>query len=203
MFPFIPMLIGAAGGALMNRKDPLKGALLGGGLGAAGGGLLNGAQGMFGAVPDIAMGVEPAKALATNAANVTSVLGAPATPGIGGAAGQTMAPIVERGTQAAAGSWSPGMFERMGMSKAVDRAGGLLNSAEKFTKPVGTAMQAAQMMRPQEEPMPMPNIPQRAPVASPAFSQIAQNRNNLQAQRMEMENARKNRRYGLINSMMG
>ena len=36
-FPFIPMLLGAAGGALFNKKDPLTGALMGGGLGAAGG----------------------------------------------------------------------------------------------------------------------------------------------------------------------
>ena len=35
-------LLGAGTGALTNKKDPLKGALLGGGLGAAGGGLLGG-----------------------------------------------------------------------------------------------------------------------------------------------------------------
>lgn len=50
MFPLlIPMLAGAAGGALLNKKDPLKGALLGGGL-AAGGGALLGAGASAGAM---------------------------------------------------------------------------------------------------------------------------------------------------------
>lgn len=38
MFPLlIPMAIGAIGGAMANRKDPMKGALLGAGIGATGG----------------------------------------------------------------------------------------------------------------------------------------------------------------------
>lgn len=45
MFPFMIPLLGAAGGALLNKKDPLKGALMGGGL-AAGGGALLGAGGL-------------------------------------------------------------------------------------------------------------------------------------------------------------
>jgi hypothetical protein len=37
VIPFLPALIGGGAGLLLNRKDPLKGALLGAGLGAAGG----------------------------------------------------------------------------------------------------------------------------------------------------------------------
>lgn len=48
MFPFLIPLLGAAGGAILNKKDPLKGALMGGGL-AAGGGALLGAGGLGGA----------------------------------------------------------------------------------------------------------------------------------------------------------
>ena len=41
MFPLaLPILIGAGGGALMNKKNPLAGALMGGALGGVGGGLL-------------------------------------------------------------------------------------------------------------------------------------------------------------------
>lgn len=45
MFPFMIPLLGAIGGAALNKKDPLKGALMGGGL-AAGGGALLGAGGL-------------------------------------------------------------------------------------------------------------------------------------------------------------
>lgn len=60
MFPLMmPMLLGAGAGALLKKKDPLKGALLGAGLGAAGGaiapqmgGLLGGANAPIMPVPD-------------------------------------------------------------------------------------------------------------------------------------------------------
>ena len=42
MFPFMIPLVGAGIGAIANRKDPLKGALIGGGLGMAGGAALPG-----------------------------------------------------------------------------------------------------------------------------------------------------------------
>lgn len=43
------MMIGAAGGALMNRKNPIQGAMLGGAMGAAGGSFYGGAAGATGA----------------------------------------------------------------------------------------------------------------------------------------------------------
>lgn len=50
MFPLLwPMLIGAGGGALLSKKDPLKGALLGAGLGAGGAAFAPGLLGGLGA----------------------------------------------------------------------------------------------------------------------------------------------------------
>lgn len=43
------MMIGAASGALMNRKNPIQGAMLGGAMGAAGGSFYGGAAGAGGA----------------------------------------------------------------------------------------------------------------------------------------------------------
>lgn len=48
--PFTIALIGGAAGGLMNKKDPLKGALLGAGLGYGGGALASGG-GLLGAAP--------------------------------------------------------------------------------------------------------------------------------------------------------
>lgn len=79
MFPFMPMLIGAAGGLLTNRKDPLKGALLGAGLGAAGGAIAPSLGGLFGtpAAGATTLGVlDPAQAAAIAAEKGTSVAAA-------------------------------------------------------------------------------------------------------------------------------
>lgn len=79
MFPLlIPMLIGAGVGALSNRKDPLKGGLLGAGMGAMGGagvGLLGGA------------GAAGGSAAGAGASSLVSPVAAPAMgstlPGLG------------------------------------------------------------------------------------------------------------------------
>lgn len=52
MFPLLLPLIGAGAGALLNKKDPLKGALMGGALGFGGGAIASGAGGgLLGAAP--------------------------------------------------------------------------------------------------------------------------------------------------------
>src|SRR5512139_2977928 len=109
-FPFIPMLIGAAGGALMNRKDPLKGALLGAGMGAAGGLL---APAAFGA------GAAGAGTQAGMLAAQEAGLGATGTLGWGGA------------TTGVQGAMNSAIGPEMGM-----KAGGLLSTANDVAKPV-------------------------------------------------------------------
>lgn len=92
MFPLlIPAAIGAVGGALMNKKKPLKGALLGGALGAAGGaaapaigGLLGGgsaAAGVSGAAaaPGFAIGQPLVSGSLGNAVMAGGSAAAPAT----------------------------------------------------------------------------------------------------------------------------
>lgn len=54
------MMIGAAGGALMNRKNPIQGAMLGGAMGAAGGSFYGGAAGATGAGGASMIGAQPA-----------------------------------------------------------------------------------------------------------------------------------------------
>jgi hypothetical protein len=190
----MPMLIGGAAGALFNRKNPLKGALLGGGLGAAGGllsggGLASLPKNLFGAVPDIAAGANPVSALAGNTAAVTSALGNPmgaATPGFSGvAAEQAAAPIVDMSTSA-------GLFD-----KANFATNGWLDKGMQAAKPVGQAMQVANSMRPEEQPM-MPSPLPSPPPASPAFSGVVQNRNNIAMNRADEAMKRKQRRYSLL-----
>ena len=83
MFPFLIPLIGAAGGALLNKDNPLKGAAIGGGLGALGG---FAAPGLLG-TPAVAGAATPG--IAGAAAPAAS---APAT-GLLGTLGQVMQPV--------------------------------------------------------------------------------------------------------------
>lgn len=57
MLPFMIPLIGAGIGAIANRKDPLKGGLIGGGLGMAGGAALPGMIGTQAAAPIVEAGM--------------------------------------------------------------------------------------------------------------------------------------------------
>ena len=57
MFPFMIPLIGAGIGAMANKKDPIKGALLGGGLGMAGGAALPGMISTQAAAPIVEAGM--------------------------------------------------------------------------------------------------------------------------------------------------
>lgn len=78
-------LLGAGTGALTNKKKPLEGALLGGGLGAAGGGLLGGG---------LAVGGEQGAMLAAQNAGLEGATAATnAALGETGLLGQAMKPI--------------------------------------------------------------------------------------------------------------
>lgn len=82
MFPLlIPMAIGAFGGAALNKKNPLKGALLGAGLGAGGGLLAAPAAGA--AAAGAAGGAGVAGAVSGTAGTAGAAGGLSVAPGIG------------------------------------------------------------------------------------------------------------------------
>ena len=62
--PFTLAIIGGAAGGLLNKKDPLKGAVMGAGLGYGGGALASG--GLLGAAPAAAPGAAGASSMATS-----------------------------------------------------------------------------------------------------------------------------------------
>ena len=166
-FPFIPMLLGAAGGALFNKKDPLTGALMGGGLGAAGGLLAPGG-------------------------------------GFGGAAGQgglLSNPLEHVGSAMTHGT-NIGS-QQTAMLAAQDAGMGANPIASDLMKPAGIAMQAAQSVSPEQEPLPPPPVPQMPNYggASQTLSQIAQQPQQMAMQQQQMDEARKQRRMSLLSRM--
>lgn len=85
MFPLLmPMLIGAGLGAITNKKDPLKGAVIGAGLGAAGGTLAPGLLAGGGAAGTAGTG---AAGGLTASAGAGTTLAAPASGSMGGGLG--------------------------------------------------------------------------------------------------------------------
>lgn len=90
MFPLmIPMLYGAALGGLSNKKDPLKGALLGAGMGAGGGAMMGaGAAGAAAMGPSLPVAGAPL----LDAAGVAI---APASTGLLGSAAGYVKPLSE------------------------------------------------------------------------------------------------------------
>ena len=81
MFPLlIPMAIGAVGGAVMNRKNPLKGAAIGAGLGAGAGALAPGLLGAAGASGSAASAAAPAAAWADGAGAIVAPAAQSAAP---------------------------------------------------------------------------------------------------------------------------
>lgn len=181
--------LGAGGGALFNKKDPLKGALIGAGLGA-GGAALPGLLGGGAAAGGATAGIAPGATAATEAGLLGAETGinsmgylAPEMSGI--AAEQAAAPVANMSTQA-------GMFDKLNY-----QTGGLLGQGtdaySKYSKPVGAAMKGASMaqdMAGQNQPLPPPP-PIVPPTASPALSQIASG--NYQNMLAQQEQERKRR----------
>lgn len=132
MFPlFMPMLIGAGIGGLLNKKDPLKGALLGAGLGATGGAVAPGLLGGSAAAGSV--GAAGATGAASSASMASSL---PAFNPITGAYVNA--------------SSLPGMTGLLETAKGAGMA------AKPYMEAFGTAKQAADMVTPQEAPPPMP-----------------------------------------------
>lgn len=143
-------LIGAAAGALLDKKQPLRGAALGAAAGFTGGAALG------------AMGAAGAGSAAAGSSSLMS--GAGGLLGSGGAAGGGFGGML--------GSAAPGAAAAAPNAAA---SSGLLGSMGSMVKPVGTAMQTAQMFQSKDEPPPVPQMPIQQPVGgSQGLTQLAQ-----------------------------
>lgn len=175
-------LAGAAIGAMANKKNPMKGALMGGALGATGGLLA------------------PAAAGGAAAAGGSGLLGAGAT-GAASAAGTgaaAMGPMM--GSQVAMGSVIPGL----GQYATGYTAQGLLGAAGTAAKSAAPYAQLAQQSGlfaggEQEMPQASPvTMGQAVPNELPALVQSLEQ--GAQAQR-QADEERKKRRYSLLGGM--
>lgn len=166
--------LGAGGGALFSKKDPLKGALIGGALGA-GGAALPGLLGAGGATAGIAPGATAATGAADMLAAQEAGAGLLGTGNLGWGGATTG---IQGGINSALGA------------ETGATAGGLLGNADKIAKPVGTAVQAANMFTPPERPMPPPPhiVP---PTASPSLSNLVQDTYQNQMKQRELEMQRR------------
>lgn len=165
-FPLLGLLAaGALGGAVLNKKDPLKGALLGAGLGATGGALFP----------------------ALNAAG-TGIVGAAGGTGAGltgAAAGD--AGLMYAGADAAAANtlgMGPGVSGGAGMK-------GLLGSVGKYAQP---ASQAMSLMQQDQQQVPQAAPVQQVGGGAQTLAQLAQQGGLLQDQLASMADKRRQRR---------
>lgn len=176
--------VGALGGALMNKKDPLKGALLGGGLGLAGGAALPylgagaGSAGAGGLLNPTAMGV------ATEAM----------TGGVSPAIAAQMA-----GNPALAAPLASGAYTGGAMAKAATTPLSMMDKFSAAAKPIGQAMGVANQvkgMMPQDQP-----IPQAPAFSSGGPAPMTNFYSQMQANKMaqgQNDMMRKQRRQSLI-----
>lgn len=172
MFPLLFPLLGAAGGALMNRKDPLKGALLGGALGFGGAALAPAAgAGAAGAAGAGSAGAGSAAGGSLLGGSTASLGSTGATLGTGsaqlGTSGLLGTGTAASGTNAAAMGNIMGQGTMSTAGSAVGAQPGLLDQGlamyGKIEKPLNTAMQAYDTGKgqPQQsiQPQPLQNRP--------------------------------------------
>lgn len=177
---WIPMMIGAAGGALMNKKDPLKGALMGAGIGAAGGtalGAMGGSGGLLGSGAATGQGVALEAMYGGVAPEVAAGMGATANAGAG-------VPIIEQGIAASAAD--AGRLSALGKTK------GLLGTA-------GTALNVANQVKgltsnPTPPPQLSPNVPN--PTMANMYNEMVQNQQQRLAMEKQLRQMRRNRMMG-------
>lgn len=176
--------IGGGIGGLTNRKDPLKGALMGAGLGAVGGGFapagfLSGSGAAGGSVAGEAVGAAPIMQSGTAAA-----FGPTVTSPVPSAYGLLNAPPI--GSSMGIGG---------GLSTPVEAAKmGLLDTAMGVVKPVGqalaTANQAKQMFG-QDQQMPIQPSPPLTPMPNNNLGQMVQGMQQQQQQQLAMDQQRR------------
>lgn len=141
MDPFTLAMIGGAAGGLLNKKDPLKGALRGAGLGYGGGALMGGG-GLLGAAP-------AASGASAGAAGASA----------GGASMATSLPAFNpiTGTYVNAPNLS-------GMTGAMESLKGFNAAVKPFGEAAGTAMMVNSMFQGDQSPVAQSSLPQRMPM---------------------------------------
>ncbi len=87
-----------------------------------------------------------------------------------------------------------------GVQGMLNNSGGLLGTIDKLVRPVDTAMKAADMVKPEDQPLPPPPsiLP---PTSSPTLGQIVQSNNDTWMKQLEMEQARRDARRKRIGLM--
>ena len=169
MFPFILPLVGAAAGAVINKKNPLSGAAMGA-LGGAAPGLLGAAA------PAAAAG----GAAASGAGGLLAATGGAAASGAGGIgsalAGGAMGPPVAPVTMGS-GLLSPGATAAAG--------GGLMETMQPFMNAAKTGMETARAtQQPEEQMQPSPFLMQPQGGSGPQqMQQLVQSIEQSNAQR--------------------
>lgn len=158
MFPLLIPLLGAGAGALLSKKDPLKGALMGGALGFGGAAL---APGLLGA----------GAAAGTAATGAGTAAGTAAT----GAAAPAWSSLIAAG-QPTIGTVGGGMSTAAGAANAAPAATpGLFESAFSYAKQADPIMKAAVMGKT------LAGTGQQQPQASPLMPNNGQGGNTLSA----------------------
>ena len=157
---WIPIALGAAAGALSNKDNPLKGAVIGAGLGAAGGaglgalgaaGGATGAAGGLGGLGSVAAGTGGAGAsaggLGLSAGGAGLGLQAPGAASLasmGGGTGLSMAPGAAGAVQlSAAGTPAAGGLLSADNLKTMGAVAGMAQKAGVFDNPQAPAAQSA------------------------------------------------------------
>lgn len=180
--PFTLALIGGAAGGLLNKRDPLKGALLGAGAGAAGGYFAPSLMGGAAAAPAGQGGL-----LAFNAAKdsqlANAALGSEALAGYGGAASPAIA--------------VNGQPELFGQLKDAATA------AKPFGDAAGAAVQVNGLLGAKPQGVQASQMQQPMVSGNQVLAQIAQQ--GQQQMQMEEQAAakRKQRRQGLLGASYG
>lgn len=173
-------LIGGGAGAMFNRKDPLKGALMGAGLGAGGAalpGLLSGAGAAASAGGTATLGAEQLAAAKAQEAGLGQLGGI----GWGGAT---------TGVQGMANS-------------SLGGATGLLGNMDKITRPASIAMQASQAVAPENKAPMIQPVPLSPHMANSNLGQIVQQNQQSEMQRRQLEEQRRQMRRQRIGMMGG
>ena len=145
--PITLAMIGGAAGGLLNKKDPLKGALIGAGLGAAGGAF---APGLMGTTPGATAGLL-APGAASGAGSQAAMLAAQ-NQGFGAVGSQMLAQ--------AAGTAAPASVNAMaGMQRAGEALSGGMRQAKPFMDAGQAAMQVNSMFQRPQQPQVIAQAP--------------------------------------------
>lgn len=191
MLPFmIPMLLGAGAGALLNRKDPLKGALMG----AAGSAIAPGLGSMFGGAAGAA----------------TPGIAGVAGEGVAGAGGLLSSPLEHLGAASNLGTSVGSQQTAQLAAQQAGMGGGLLGNVgpmidkvSTFAKPVMQGVQAAQQMMPPEQQLQMPAPPPSVPQGPPNLTGLLELGEQRRTYNDQMAEMRRQKQQAAVNRMMG